>query len=90
MGPEKGIGRLAYAQSPGGDRLAYSGARSIRPGVGIGNIMQIHTVKPSREGRVLIPAEVRAAMGLGKGTHVGLAGAISGLRRLNSPSAIRQ
>ena len=35
--------------------------------------MQIHTVKLSREGRVLIPAEVRAAMGLSEGSHLSLA-----------------
>lgn len=35
--------------------------------------MEIHTVKLSREGRVLIPAEVRAAMGLSAGVHLSLA-----------------
>lgn len=33
----------------------------------------MHTVKMSREGRVLIPAEIRAALGLSEGTRLSLA-----------------
>ena len=35
--------------------------------------MQTHQVKLSREGRVLIPAEVRAALGLSEGSSLSLA-----------------
>ncbi len=35
--------------------------------------MQTHQVKVSREGRVLIPAEVRAALGIGEGSSLNLA-----------------
>jgi len=35
--------------------------------------VQTHQVKVSREGRVLIPAEVRAALGLGEGSSLSLA-----------------
>lgn len=35
--------------------------------------MQYHQVKLSREGRVLIPAEVRAELGIGEGTSLSLA-----------------
>jgi AbrB family looped-hinge helix DNA binding protein len=34
--------------------------------------MQIHSVKLSREGRVLIPADVRQALGLHEGDALGL------------------
>ncbi len=34
--------------------------------------MQTHQVKVSREGRVLIPAEVRVALGLGEGSSLNL------------------
>jgi len=35
--------------------------------------MQTHQVKVSREGRVLIPAEVRAALGISEGSSLNLA-----------------
>lgn len=52
--------------------------------------MQIHTVKLSREGRVLIPAEVRAAMGLSEGTHLSLAVQDGEIRLFDRVQALRR
>lgn len=52
--------------------------------------MQIHTVKLSREGRVLIPAEVRATLGLSIGTHLSLAVQDGEIRLFDRAQALRR
>ncbi len=52
--------------------------------------MQIHTVKLSREGRVLIPAEVRAGLGLGEGTQLSLVVQNGEIRLFDRAQALRR
>ncbi len=52
--------------------------------------MQFHTVKLSREGRVLIPAEVRATLGLSIGAHLSLAVQDGEIRIFDRAQALRR
>ena len=52
--------------------------------------MQIHTVRLSREGRVLIPAEVRSAMGLSEGSHLSLSVQDGEIRLFDRAQALRR
>ena len=52
--------------------------------------MQYHLVKLSREGRVLIPAEVRAELGLGEGTNLNLAVVDGEIRLFDRAHALKR
>lgn len=52
--------------------------------------MQFRLVKLSREGRVLIPAAVRAALGLGAGTSLNLAVENGEIRLFDRAHALRR
>ena len=52
--------------------------------------MQYRLVKLSREGRVLIPAEVRAELGLGEGTRLNLAVEDGEIRLFDRAHALRR
>ena len=52
--------------------------------------MQIHTVKLSLEGRVLIPAEVRAGLGLSAGMHLSLSVQDGAIRLFDRAQALRR
>ena len=52
--------------------------------------MQYRLVKLSREGRVLIPAEVRAELGLGEGTCLNLAVEDGEIRLFDRAHALRR
>ncbi len=52
--------------------------------------MQIHTVKLSREGRVLIPAEVRSRLGLSEGVHLSLSVQDGEIRLFDRAQALRR
>ena len=53
-------------------------------------IMQYHVVKLSREGRVLIPAGVRAELGLGEGTSLNLAVENGEIRLFDQAHALKR
>ena len=52
--------------------------------------MHIHTVKLSREGRVLIPAEVRTTLGLSEGTQLSLVVQDGEIRLFDQARALRR
>ena len=52
--------------------------------------MQYRLVKLSREGRVLIPAEVRAELGLGEGTSLNLAVENGEIRLFDQAHALKR
>ncbi len=52
--------------------------------------MQIHNVKLSREGRVLIPAEVRADLGLSEGMLLSLSVQDGEIRLFDRAQALRR
>ena len=51
---------------------------------------QVHTVRISREGRVLIPAEIRTALGLAEGTRLSLTVEDGELRLFDCARALRR
>ncbi len=52
--------------------------------------MQVHSVKLSREGRVLIPAEVRASLGLSQGSSLSLRVQDGEIRLFDRAQALRR
>lgn len=52
--------------------------------------MQVHNVKVSREGRVLIPADVRADLGLGEGSNLSLRVQDGEIRLFDRAQALRR
>ena len=53
-------------------------------------MLQIHSVKLSREGRVLIPSDVRADLGLSEGMSLGLRVQDGEIRLFDRANALRR